>query len=127
MRARTWLAHVPWEMVVWQNEQLCKSKHAYHGPTSDGHEDCRKLWESHNDQTMTLDEMVDLCRKCHRLAPFTNYNGNTFSAIARALIDTLELPRETSSLARSLAGHIVAGVASDEEIHAFRKFCESLD
>jgi hypothetical protein len=113
-------------MVVWQNEQLCKSKHAHHGPTSDGHNDCRMLWESSRMQAMTLDEMVELCRRCHRLAPFTNYNGNTFSAIARGLIDTLALPRDSAALARSLAGHIVAGVASDEEVRAFRKFCESL-
>lgn len=75
---------------------------------------------------MSLDEMVELCRRCHRLAPFTNYNGNTFSAIARAMIDALEIPRDTAALARSLAGHIVAGVASDEEVRAFRKFCGSL-
>jgi hypothetical protein len=30
-------------------------------------------------------------------------------------------------IVRSLAGHIVAGVASDEEIQAFRTFCASLD
>lgn len=75
---------------------------------------------------MHLDEMVDLCRRCHRLAPFTNYNGNTFSAIARALIEVLEISRETATLVRSLAGHIVAGVASEEEIRAFKKFCASL-
>ncbi len=77
-------------------------------------------------ESMSLDEMVDLCRRCHRLAPFTNYNGNTFSAIARALIESLEIPQDTAALARSLAGHIVAGVASDEEVKALRKFCESL-
>lgn len=76
--------------------------------------------------TMTLDEMVEICRKCHRMAPFTNYNGNTFSAIARALIDGLGLSAGTAALARSLAGHIVAGVASEEEVEAFRKFCEGL-
>jgi hypothetical protein len=75
---------------------------------------------------MRLDEMVDLCRRCHRLAPFTNYNGNTFSAIARALIEALQISRDTAILARSLAGHIVAGVASEEEVLAFRKFCENL-
>jgi hypothetical protein len=77
-------------------------------------------------ELMTLDEMVDLCRRCHRLAPFTNYNGNTFSAIARAMIDGLDIPRDSASVARCLAGHIVAGVASDEEVLAFRKFCDSL-
>ena len=126
MNSRAWLAQIPWQMVVWQNEQLCKSKNAHHGPTSDGHFDCQNLWERSNTQSMTLDQMVDLCRRCHRLAPFTNYNGNTFSAIARALIELLDLPTANATLVRSLAGHIVAGVASDEEIHAFRKFCDSL-
>ena len=126
MNSRAWLAQVPWDMVVWQNEQLCKAKKAHHGPTSDGHAVCKALWEETHVKAMDLDEMVDFCRRCHRLAPFTNYNGNTFSAIVRALIDSLELPKETSALARSLAGHIVAGVASDEEFQAFREFCESL-
>lgn len=126
MIVRAWLAEVPWEMVIWQNEQLCKSKNAHHGPTSDGHSVCKLLWEESRGYPMGLDDMVDLCRRCHRLAPFTNYNGNTFSAIARAMIESLEILPETSALARSLAGHIVAGVASDEEVQAFRKFCESL-
>jgi hypothetical protein len=85
-----------------------------------------RLQEAVGGFMMNLDEMVDLCRRCHRLAPFTNYNGNTFSAIARVMIETLEIPRESMALARSLAGHIVAGVASDEEVRAFRKFCEDL-
>lgn len=75
---------------------------------------------------MGLHEMIETCRKCHRLAPFTNYNGNTFAAIARSLLDTLQLPAETASVIRSLAGHIVAGVASDEETEAFRAFCSNL-
>ena len=49
-----------------------------------------------------------------------------FAAIAQALIDGLGLPKENAAVARSLAGHIVAGVASDEEIRAFEKFCASL-
>lgn len=77
-------------------------------------------------KTMTLDEMVDFCRRCHRLAPFTKYNGNKFAAIARALIDALGMTRENAAIARSLAGHIVAGVASEEEVKAFEKFCASL-
>ena len=126
MNAKKWLADVPWELVVWQNLQLCNDKHAHHGPTSDGHAQCRDLWESVQMNEMTLDAMVDFCRRCHRLAPFTNYNGNTFAAIARALIDGLELPKENAAVARSLAGHIVAGVASEEEVKAFEKFCASL-
>lgn len=61
------------------------------------------------------------------MAPFTNFNGNTFSAIARIIIRKLNLPPEEEFIIRSLAGHIVAGVASDEETEAFKKFSDSLD
>lgn len=87
----------------------------------------KELWESAHDGLMGLDEVVELCRRCHRMAPSTNFNGNTFAAIARALIDELEISSQSIAVARSLAGHIVAGVASDEEVEAFRKFCGSLD
>lgn len=41
---------------------------------------------------MFLDEAADLCQECHRLAPFCNFNGNTFAALARSLVDTLKPP-----------------------------------
>jgi hypothetical protein len=126
MNSRPWLANVPWELVVWQNAQLCNFKKAHHGPTSDGYESCKQFWDSAHQGMMGLHEMIETCRKCHRLAPFTNYNGNTFAAIARSLLDTLQLPAETAAVIRSLAGHIVAGVASDEETEAFRAFCSNL-
>lgn len=75
---------------------------------------------------MSLFEAVELCRRCHRLAPFTNFNGNTFSAIARILVRRLGLEESEEYLVRSLAGHIVAGVAGDEEVRAFREFCDAL-
>jgi len=76
---------------------------------------------------MNLDDAVDLCRRCHRLAPFCFYNGNTFASIVTLVIKRLELPPEQAAVVRSLAGHIVAGVSSGEEEAAFREFCESLD
>ncbi len=75
---------------------------------------------------LELFDAIDLCRKCHRLGPFTNFNGNTFSAIARILVRRLELPPDEEHLIRSLAGHIVAGVAGEEEVRAFREFCAGL-
>jgi len=127
MKPKTWLADISWEMVVWQNEQLCKAKKAHHGPTSDGYEACRVLWDQSQKQEMTFVELVDLCRRCHRMAPFTNYNGNTFAAIARALIESLALSASEAAAIRSLAGHIVAGVASEEEVKAFQNFCDGLE
>jgi hypothetical protein len=105
---------------------LCAAKNALHKPTSDGHDQTKALWESNHAELMTLDEAVDLCRRCHRMAPFCLYNGNTFSSIVLLVIRKLPLPPEESQIVRSLAGHIVAGVADDEEIRAFREFCASL-
>lgn len=76
---------------------------------------------------MPLDEAVELCRRCHRLAPFCFYNGNTFASIIVLVIKRLKLLPEKQHLIRSLAGHIVAGVATGGEEKAFRQFCESLD
>jgi hypothetical protein len=83
-------------------------------------------WEESRLREMNLFDAIEVCRKCHRLAPITNFNGNTFAAIARIIVKKLSLDVTQDTLARSLAGHIVAGVASEEEVHAFRKFCESL-
>ena len=98
-----------------------------HKPTSDGHDLTKEFWESRYQQQMGLDEAVDLCRRCHRMAPFCLYNGNTFTAIIRDVVGNLNLEPYQSQIIRSLADHIVAGVGSDEEARAFQEFCESLD
>ena len=72
---------------------------------------------------MGLMEAVDLRRKCHRMAPFCLYNGNTFAAIARSMVEQLGLPVTEAAALRSMTGHIVAGVATPEQIESFRKFC----
>ncbi len=87
----------------------------------------RRLWEEVFSQEITLAEAVDICRRCHRGAPFCFYNGNTFAAIIRDVINQLGLPPAREAVVRSLAGHIVAGVASAEEESAFRSFCSELD
>ena len=75
---------------------------------------------------MTLDDAVDLCRRCHKMAPFCFYNGNTFASIIALVIKRLDLPPDQAFIVRSLAGHIVAGVATEEETKAFKEFSESL-
>lgn len=75
--AKAWLAPFNWEFVTGQNEILCKAKNALHKPTSDGHEVTRETWERHHKSPMSLAEGIDLCRKCHRMAPFCFYNGST--------------------------------------------------
>ena len=126
-RVDTWLAPFTWEIVTAQNAVLCQAKSALHKPTSDGHEGTKRLWEERHREPMPLDQAVDLCRRCHRMAPFCFYNGNTFASIIALVIKKLDLSAEQAFIIRSLAGHIVAGVSTGEEEKAFREFCESLD
>jgi hypothetical protein len=120
-----WLAAFTWEFVTEQNAVLCRAKNALHKPTSDGHDRARDLWLQKHTQLLSLDEVVDLCRRCHRLGPFCFFNGNTFVAVARAVVARLGLDSEKAFVIRSLAGHIVAGVATDEEVRAFKAFSDS--
>jgi hypothetical protein len=108
----------PWETVVTINAGLCKQKHALHKPTSDGYKPAQKLWEASCARELTLRETLDICRQCHKLAPFCFYNGNTFAAIGRTMIQ--DLLRKTSPVkahgVRSVVGHYIAGTAGVEEL-----------
>ena len=123
---KAWLELFDWEMVTATNAALCRGKSALHKPSSDGHERTRALWEESHLRLMTLAEMVDLCRECHRLAPFCNYNGNTFAAIARTLVDTMSLPPDQTFVVRSLVGHVVAGTFTSEELSELKRFSDDL-
>jgi hypothetical protein len=116
---RAWLQRFTWPVIVETNRQLCLPKGALHKPTSDGFELTRRLWESRHREEMTLAEATDLCRRCHQLAPFCNFNGNTFVAVIRRVIAGLSLPPDQMAALRSLAGHIVAGTATPQEQTAF--------
>lgn len=64
---------------------------------------------------MRLVEAVELCRQCHRLAPFCFYNGKTSAGIIRAVISSLNPLSAKAYVVRSLAGHVVAGVATCDD------------
>ena len=123
---RAWLELIDWEFVTATNAALCQPKKALHKPTTDGHDRTRRLWEERYRREMFLDEAADLCRQCHRLAPFCNFNGNTFAAIVRSLVDTLKLQPDRAHIIRTIAGHIVAGTASEPELKDFARFSRSL-
>jgi hypothetical protein len=114
---RTWLASFDWDFVTEINRGLCQQKGALHKPTSDGHLPARTLWEKTRKREIHLTEALEVCLKCHRLAPFCFYNGNTFAAIARDFIAELSpgLPADKAHVLRSIAGHIVAGTATGTE------------
>jgi hypothetical protein len=106
---------------------LCAANNALYKPTSDGHAETKELWLPQHTQSMCLDEVVDLCRRCHRKAPFCFYNGNTFDSIIALAIKRLALPADEAYIIRSLAGHIVTGLATEEEVRAFREFYAGMD
>jgi len=114
---KNWLQVVPWEAVVSINAALCEARKALHKPTSDGYVPAKELWEKNRLKNLSLPELLHLCFQCHRLAPFCNYNGNTFVTIVKTLLDAelKRLPPDQSYILRSIAGHIVAGTATDIE------------
>jgi hypothetical protein len=115
---RTWLRDWPWETVTAINLGLCKEKHALHKPTSEGHESTRKLWENSREIRMSLRQAIEICRRCHKLSPFCFYNGNTFAAIGRTMVQDMlrKLPPAKAHAFRSVVGHYIAGTAGDEEL-----------
>ena len=123
---RAWLELFDWEFVISTNAALCQPKKALHKPTSDGHVRARQLWEANHRREMFQDEAADLCRECHRLAPFCNFNGNTFAAIARNLVHSLRLKADQAHVIRTLLGHVVAGTASEVETKELRAFSRGL-
>ncbi|MDD5140687.1 MAG: hypothetical protein PHY43_10565 [Verrucomicrobiales bacterium] len=124
---RLWLKDWPWQTVAVINAGLCQAKNALHKPTSDGYEPAQKLWENSRTRELTLRETLDICRQCHKLAPFCFYNGNTFAAIGRTIIqDTLrKMPPVEAHSFRSVVGHYIAGTISSKELNAALKDLEA--
>jgi len=114
---KNWLQIVPWEAVVSINAALCEARKALHKPTFDGYAPAKELWERNRSRKLSLPEVFQIGFECHRLAPFCNYNGNTFVTIIKTLLDDVlkGLPADKAHILRSIAGHIVAGTASDIE------------
>ena len=125
-----WLEPISWADVTTLNARLCEAKGALHKPASDGHDATRELWERSRPLDLSLEEAIVICHRCHRLAPFCFFNGNTFVAIARGIIrPVLEqlTARDAMRAAafRSVVGHFVAGTEGLEELRAALR--EALD
>ena len=123
-----WLRNTRWETIVQLNAGLCQQARADHKPTSDGYEKTRNFWLENHERELTLAEAVEICRKCHLLAPFCNYNGNTFVVVIRDCIRHAPgFTPEQRILARSLAGHLVAGTAEPGEAAQFQQILHDVE
>jgi hypothetical protein len=126
---RRWLESAPWSSVVAINAALCRAGKATHKPTSDGYERTKLFWEENRVKELSLQELLQICFKCHRSAPFCFYNGNTFVTVVKTLLaDTLsQMSADRAYILRSVAGHIVAGTATDIETKQLKKVLEDLE
>jgi hypothetical protein len=113
---KRWLKDWPWKTVVAINAGLCKEKNALHKPTTDGYKPAQKLWEDARLRELTLREAIQVGRRCHKLSPFCFYNGNTFAAIGRTIIQDIKLPPAKAHSFRSVVGHYIAGTIGDDEL-----------
>jgi len=117
-----WLRQLDWQTAVSLNADICAAHTAMHGPTTDGYAQTEEYWNVNHQRELTLPEAIEICGKCHRLAPFCNYNGATFMAIIRDCISHFTgLSVQQAAVMRSLAGHMVAGTATPEEIAQFKQ------
>jgi hypothetical protein len=115
---RKWLKDWPWESVLAINVALCKQKKALHKPTAEGYEPTQKLWDESRSLKISLRTALQVCRQCHKLSPFCFYNGNTFAAIGRTIIQDMlrDLSPTKAHAIRSVVGHYIAGTTGEKEL-----------
>jgi hypothetical protein len=120
-----WLAAVPWSLVVECNQTLCAKPETPHRPGR-GFEATRKLWEAATPQAVDFRQFIELCHRCHALAPFAFFNGNTLAkvlAIATEPVTQL-LPPVEATMLRTAAANYVAGAIRARELE---ETCEHID
>lgn len=113
-----WLSAVPWESVLAVNKALCLAQK--HEPTFNpqGLEATRQIWLGAAARTLALKEVLDLCRQCRELGPFTINNGNTFAAVGRTLIEDWlnSLPPLEAQIVRTTVCHYIVGQVGQREL-----------
>jgi hypothetical protein len=118
--AKPYLASTPWHVLEDINSALCQAGSYQVGRTSDGYPLAEELWQKSHGAPLTFLQAADLCRECHRLAPFLFLNGNTFASCARiALLPAwAQLPLTRQTVIRAALGHYIAGTIRRDELEA---------
>ena len=78
----------------------------------------KQCWEASVKKSMTLADVLQVCRKCHDAGPFVFNNGNTFGSVAKTLIqDWLNhLPPLEAEIVRATVSHYVVGLVGKREL-----------
>ncbi len=113
-----WLHASPWATVLTVNQALCKAQKLEPTTNARTFDAARQLWESAVARSLTLKEVLDVCRECQEKLPFTFNNGNTFTAIARTLIEdwTRKMPPVEAQILQTTVCHFIAGVVGKREL-----------
>jgi hypothetical protein len=101
-----------WQLIVSLNRGACERGGAQHGFNSEAHQEVARRWEETRQESLTLAEVLEFLRRCHRDAPFLFFNGNTFAEVGRRLVTILfaDLPPLRLRESGSIVAHYIAGV-----------------
>ena len=119
-----------WSSVTQINGGLCERSGAQRGINSETHATVAEEWETRRSRDLSLLEVFDFLRSCHKRAPFLFFNGNTFAEIGRALTNALlrDLPLFRRKEAASAAAHFTTGVLDrDSMIQIFDEMCQAAE
>lgn len=114
---KPWLNSLSWEKVQALNESLCKQYNTGY-QANQSFESARKFWAQSAARQMSLQEVLQVCRRCYDMAPFMFNNGNTFSAIGRNLMEEWlkSFPPLEGEIIRNTVGHYIAGLIEKKEL-----------
>ena len=115
---KLWLTSYTWDKVQEINQSLCQQQNMTFQTNSKSYLAVRELWQKAASQQLSLQEVLDLCRRCYEMAPFTFNNGNTFATIGKSIVDEWinTLPPVEAQIMRNTVGHYVAGIIGKKEL-----------
>jgi hypothetical protein len=119
-----------WASVTQIHDGLCERGRAQRGVNPETHAAIAEEWEKRRTSKLTLLEVFQFLRSCHRRAPFLFYNGNTFAEIGRALANALfsNLTLHRRKAVSSAAAHFITGVLDEDlMIEAIESLSETVD
>ena len=117
LQARTqFLKNWNWQSVISYNRGACARGGAQHGINPETQEAVAAEWEEKQQQIISLAEVLDFLKHCHRRAPFLFFNGNTFADVGRQLAAALfaDLAPGRRREITSAIAHYIAGVLDRE-------------
>jgi hypothetical protein len=113
-----WFQPGSWESLLTENQTFCQGQKLDSKTCPKNFQKTRQLWESQYGRVMSLPKALDVCRKCHEMAPFIFNNGNTFSCFAKNLVTdwTKTITAVEAQMLRTTIGHYVTGQVSRKEL-----------